>query len=219
FIEVTRCLITLDVTQNVCDEAAGCGADLILSHHPVIFDPIKRISSQSTIYQLISEGISVISAHTNLDKSKNGVNDVLICRLGVKSAVPVGDTNDGLKIGSLGTMMTGVELAHHVKERLWASSVRLFDAGFPIETVAICSGSGGSFLKDAVKAGADALITGDVKHDVVVEAANCGMTVIDAGHYETEQIIIEPLIEYLTPLFPDVEFMRAQSCKPFFTVV
>lgn len=68
FLEVTRCLVTLDVTQAACDEAAGWGAELILSHHPVIFDPIKRISSRSTVYQLIQAGISVLSAHTNLDK-------------------------------------------------------------------------------------------------------------------------------------------------------
>lgn len=219
FLEVTRCLVTLDVTQAVCDEAAGWGAELVFSHHPVIFDPLKRISSRSTVYQLIQAGISVLSAHTNLDKVKNGVNDTLIQRLGVKSAVPVGDTDDCLLMGTLDNMMTANELAEMVKEKLKIPALRLYDAGFPIETVAVCCGAGGSFLMDAVNAGADAMITGDVKHNTVVDAADYGLTLIDAGHFETEHLIVEKLIEYLTPLFPDVEFARAKSCKPLFQTV
>lgn len=219
FFEVTRCLISLDVTQAVCDEAAGWGAELILSHHPVIFDPLKRISSRSTVYQLIQAGISVLSAHTNLDKAENGVNDTLIQRLGVKSAVPVGDTDDCLLMGTLETMMTASELAKMVKMNLNIPAVRLYDAGFPVETVAVCCGAGGSFLMDAVNAGADAMITGDVKHNTVVDAADYGITLIDAGHFETEHLIVGKLIEYLTPLFPDVEFAGAQSCKPLFQMV
>lgn len=219
FLEVTRCLVTLDVTQAVCDEAAGWGAELILSHHPVIFDPLKSISSRSTVYQLIQVGISVLSAHTNLDKAPNGVNDTLTDRLGVKSVVPVGGTDGCLLMGDLENMMTASELAKMVKEKLNIPALRLYDAGFPIETVAVCCGSGGSFLMDAVNAGADVLITGDVKHNIVVDAANYGLTLIDAGHFETEQLIVEKLIEYLTPLFPEVEFARAQSCKPLFQTV
>lgn len=219
FLEVNRCLVTLDVTQAVCDEAAGWGAELILSHHPVIFDSIKRISSKSTVYQLIQAGISVFSAHTNLDKAKNGVNDTLIQRLGVKSAVPVGDTDDCLLMGTLDNMMTGSELAQMAKKRLCSPALRLYDAGFPIETVAVCCGAGGMYLMDAVNAGADAMITGDVKHNTVVDAADYGITLIDAGHFETEHLIAEKLVEYLTPLFPDVEFARAQSCKPLFQTV
>ncbi len=219
FLEVNRCLVTLDVTQAVCDEAAGWGAELILSHHPVIFDPIKRISTQSTVYQLIQAGISVLSAHTNLDKAQNGVNDILLQRLGVKSAVPVGDTDDCLKIGALETMMTACELAEMVKEKLSTPAVRLYDAGFPIETVAVCCGAGGSFLMDAVHAGADAMITGDVKHNIVVDAADYGLTLIDAGHFETEHLVLEPVIRRLAPLFPDVCFLRAQSCRPLFQTV
>ncbi len=219
FIEVKRCLVSLDVTQAVCDEAAGWGAELILSHHPAIFDPMKRISSKSTVYQLIQAGVSVLSAHTNLDKAESGVNQILVDRLGVKSAVPVGDTDDCLLMGTLENMMTASQLAQAVKERLNIPALRLYDAGFPIETVAVCCGAGGSFLMDAVNAGADAMITGDVKHNIVVDAADYGLTLIDAGHFETEHHIVDKLVEYLAPLFPDVEFARAQSCKPLFQIV
>lgn len=216
FLEVNKCLVCLDVTQAVCDETIGQGAELIISHHPVILEPLKQISSQSTVYQLIEGGVSVISAHTNLDKAKNGVNETLIDILNLKNAKPVCDF---LYKCELENMMSATQLAESVKKNLNTLSVRLYDAGFPIETVAVCSGSGGNFLKDAIDADVDALITGDVKHHVAVEALDYGITLIDAGHYETECIIVDKIIDYLTSRFPDVKFTKAESCKPIFKTV
>jgi len=216
FMEVTKCMVCLDVTQGVCDEAAGMDAELIISHHPVIFEPVKNISSKSVVYQLISERISVLSAHTNLDKAQNGVNETLIEALNFNNKTLIEGT-DCFKCDV--DFASGEELAKCVKEKLSLESVRLYDAGFPVETVAVCCGSGGSFLPFARESGADALITGDVKHNIVVEAENYGITVIDAGHYETEHLIVDKIIEYLAPIFPDVEFIKAESCKPLFKTV
>lgn len=216
FFDVKRCLVCLDVTQAVCDEAAGLGAELIISHHPVIFEPLKRISSADVVYQLIQEGISVLSAHTNLDRAKNGVNEVLINTLKLKNAVPVESTDGLLYKCETSKMMSAEELAKSVKENLNVPYVRLYDAGFPIETVAVCCGSGGSFFNVANEAQVDAMITGDVKHDVAINAFNNGVTLIDAGHYETECMIVDKIIDYLTPLFSDVEFLKSQSDGPIF---
>ncbi len=216
FLEVSKCVICLDVTQGVCDEAAGMGAELIISHHPVIFEPLKNLSSKSIVYQLISEGLSVLSAHTNLDKASGGVNETLIETLDFDNKTLIEGT-DCFKCTV--DFSSGEELAKYVKEKLSVDSVRLYDAGFPIESVALCCGSGGGLLPFAVECGADALITGDVKHNIVVDAENYGITLIDAGHYETEQMIVDKIAEYLTPLFPDVEFIKAESCKPLFKTV
>ncbi len=218
FLEVTKCVICLDVTQSVCDEAAGMGAELIISHHPVVFEPLKSLSSESVVYQLVSEGISVLSAHTNLDKASGGVNETLIDALGFADKKAV-DGTDSLLFKCEAEFSCGEELAKHVKSKLALDSVRFYDAGFPIENVAVCCGSGGSFLPLVVAEGIDAFITGDVKHNVAVDAENYGITLIDAGHYETEQMIVSKIFEYLKPLFPDVEFIKAESCKPLFKTV
>lgn len=218
FLEVSKCVVCLDVTQGVCDEAAGIGAELIISHHPVIFEPLKNISSKSVVYQLIGEGISVLSAHTNLDKASGGVNETLIETLNFDNNTLIEGTDSFLHKCDV-DFSSGEELAKYIKEKLSLDSVKLYDAGFPIESVAVCCGSGGSFLSVAANAGVDALITGDIKHNIVVEAENYGITLIDAGHYETEHLIVDKITEYLVPLFPDVEFIKAESCKPLFKTV
>ena len=108
------------------------------------------------------------------------------------------------------------ELARRVKERLELPMLRLHDAGRPIRRVALCAGSGGSFLPQVLAAGADAYITGDVKHNQAVDAANAGLTLIDAGHYETEAIILEPARQFLQERFPAVEFRRAMGDRALF---
>ncbi|MGI5892958.1 MAG: Nif3-like dinuclear metal center hexameric protein [Candidatus Merdivicinus sp.] len=209
-------LLALDLTSEVCAEAAKRGVQLVITHHPLIFDPLRRIPSQSVVYQLIQAGISVISVHTNLDKAPGGVSDTLADTLGLVEAEDVEGGDGCVKIGEFSRLFTGEMLARRVKERLELPLLRLYDAGNTIRRVALCSGAGGSFLPQVIQAGADAYITGDVKHNQVVDAANAGITLIDAGHYETESIILEPMRQFLQERFPTVEFRRAMSDRALF---
>lgn len=213
---VSFCLLALDLTPEVCEEAKKRGAQMVITHHPVIFHPLKSLSPDDVAYQAVQAGLTVLSAHTNLDRAPGGVSDTLADLLGLSSADDL-DGGDGfVKIGLLPQAVSGEELAGLVRERLGLSGLRLLDAGSPIRSVALCSGSGGSFLKEVLASEADAYITGDLKHDQAVEAAAAGLTLIDAGHYETESIILEPLREYLAERFPKVEFRRAMADRPLF---
>ena len=213
---VERCLLALDLTPEVCAEAVRCGAQMAVTHHPVIFTPLKSLRPDSAVYRAVQAGLAVLCAHTNLDKAPGGVSDTLADLLGLSRADDLEGGDDFVKLGDLPRPVTGGELAALVKERLGLSHLRIHDAGRPIRTIALCSGSGGSYLELAAEAGADAFVTGDVKHDRAVEAAALGITLIDAGHYETEAIILEPMREYLQERFPRVEFRRAESDRPPF---
>lgn len=209
-------LLALDLTAAVCEEAERRGAQLILTHHPVIFDPLRRIPADSPVSMAIRAGAAVLSAHTNLDKAPGGVSDTLADLMGLEEVEDVPGGDGCVKIGTLSRPFTGEMLARRVKERLELPLLRLYDAGNTIRRIALCSGAGGSLLGPVIEAGADAYLTGDVKHNQVVDAANAGLTLIDAGHYETEAIILEPMRQYLQERFPAVEFRRAMSDRPLF---
>ena len=216
---VSLCLLALDLTQAVCEEAAERGAQLVLTHHPVIFDPLRRVELGTVAYSAVQAGIAVISAHTCLDRAKGGVSDVLAAQLGLTEVEDLPGGEGFVKIGEPEGLLSGLELARMVKERLGLRALRVYDAGFLARKVAVCSGSGGSVLQAVLAAGADAYITGDVKHDVAVTAANAGLTLIDAGHYETEEIILEPVRRYLAERFPETGFERAKTDEPLFRLL
>lgn len=191
---VTGVLAALDVTDAVISEAVARGANLIVSHHPVIFHPMKRVTADTLVWRLIRENLSVISAHTNLDIAAGGVNDILAARLKLQAVAPV-EPEGMARIGRLERGMTPPEFAYYVKQMLDACAVRYCDGGRAIERVAVCGGSGGSFLADIDHAGAQALVTGDVKHDVMLDAIHRGITIIDAGHFGTENFVVPYLAE------------------------
>jgi dinuclear metal center YbgI/SA1388 family protein len=203
---VTKVLVALDCTLNVVDEAIKIGAELIVTHHPVIFEPLKKIDCDGKIGKLIENKISVISMHTNLDQGQNGVNDRLCEKIGLKNAETL-VASDGylLKIGKLECEKTAEELAKEFKTLL-GGGVRFVDNGKPIKTLAVCSGSGGSFLEDVILSAADAFLTADVKHSVFLEAHEKGIALFDAGHFETEDVVTEPLCQMLKENFKNVEF-------------
>lgn len=216
---VSFCLLALDLTQAVCEEAAERGAQLVVTHHPVIFHPLRRVETGSVVYNAVQAGLAVISAHTCLDRAKDGVSEVLAKRLGLSNLEDLPSCGGFVKIGEPERLMNGLELGRLVKERLSLESVRVYDAGYVVRKVAVCSGSGGSFLNEVLASEAEAFITGDVKHDVAVAAANGGLTLVDAGHYETEELILEPVRQYLAERFPGVRFERAKNDEPLFQVL
>ncbi len=202
---VTKALVALDCTNSVVDEAIEKGAQLIITHHPVIFTPLKSIDAEGKIGKLLENKISVISMHTNFDQGENGVNDVLCQKIGLKNVKPL-TAEDGyiLKVGETDNL-TADEFALKLKENLNAT-VRFTDSGKRINRVMVCSGAGGGFLEDAVNAGADALVAADIKHSVFLEADEKGICLFDAGHFETEDIAVEPLKAMLQNEFKNTEF-------------
>lgn len=318
--EVKKALLTLDVTEKVIEEAEKIGANLIISHHPIIFNPLKKVMAESLVYKLIKKDIAVISAHTNLDISPVGVNYALAKAIGLKNLKPlttlkrenyktvsvfvptdyaenvkkavcekgageyenysnctftsfgrgefkplegsdpfIGEkgsvasadeceikficpssklnevikamleahpyevpaynifSNEALfeevSIGLVGECekMTARELAALIKKSLGASSIRVVNGDNTVEKLALCSGSGIDFLGDGLSKGADAYLTGDVKHNHMVDALNGGYSLIDAGHFPTENIVLPQLKKLLSEKCQDTEFFVAEE--------
>lgn len=201
-------LVCLDLTDQSVSEAVEVGANLIVTHHPVIFDGIKSVTSDSLIYRVIRNGISVISAHTNLDAAEGGINDYL-CELVGLTNVIIPEKEEGIfftvgRIGEFEKPISADDLAEKLSAVL-SANVRYVGENSFIKRLAVCSGGGGSLFREALSTGADAYLTGDVKHDVFMDSHNIGFTVFDAGHFSTEDIIINPLCELLKKAFPETK--------------
>ena len=209
--EIACALLALDCTPAVVEQARQLGAQLIITHHPVIFHPLKRVNEDAVVYQLIRSDIAVISAHTNLDIAQGGVNDALVNAIGLRDCRGLELLNEqtGAWLGRIGTLpepLSPEAFAAHVKSCLNAASVKFAAAPRAIHTVALCSGSGADCLDAAISAGADALLTSEVKQHEYLAAAAAGISIFDAGHFDTEDIVIEPLRNYLAKEIPDVHF-------------
>lgn len=210
--EVTTAVIALDCTLSALNAAKANGAQLIITHHPVVFDPLKNLCADSLAYKLAEAGISVISAHTNLDIAERGVNRRL-CDVLELNAKPE-NTESALMIGEYAKEYGTENFIAFIKEKLNCPVVRACVCGNTVKKVAVCCGSGGDLLAIAKNAGADTFVTGDVKHNVFVEAKHMGINLIDAGHFHTEDIIIDSLCESLTAEFSTVRFIQNHS-EPF----
>ena len=207
---VSKVLLALDCTMDVVNYAKEIGAQLIITHHPVIFHPIKRVNEDSVVYHLIRSQIAVISAHTNLDIAEGGVNDVLAQAVGLQniSGLELLDPAAQSYLGRIGTLSNSIsasEFAALVKESLHARSVKFADAGNKIQKVADC-------LESALAVGADALLTSEVKQHEYLNAAAAGISIFDAGHFDTEDIVIETLKEKLAGIFPEITFFTTHTC-------
>ena len=216
--EVTRMLVTLDITRQVVEEGRELGAQLIVSHHPVIFQPVRRITDGEetgrVLLGLIEGGMAAICAHTNLDAAQSGVNDCLARALeltGVEQLHQDGVDQAGRPygIGRVGLAhapgMSPEEYAAFVKERLGAASVRFAPGGRPVSRVAVGGGACASMLADAAAAGCDTFVTADVKYNQFLDARDMGITLMDAGHYPTEQVVVPRLADYLKSCLPGTE--------------
>ncbi len=199
--EVKKVLLALDVTRKVADEAISGGYDLIISHHPLIFRPLKQLSEEYAgaliPMKLFSAGVSVISLHTRFDAGEGGINDTLAALLGIDVISPFGP--DGEKCGRLCTTSetTAHGLCNKIKETLGAPCVLCGNPEKEIRTVALLGGDGKSFISEALKVGADAFVTGASGYNAALEAADRELAVIDAGHYHTEFL---PLVQRMTSL-------------------
>lgn len=322
-VVVTQVLLALDITASVIKEAKEKGANLIISHHPVIFNPIKKLDSNSMPYLLCKNEIGAICAHTNLDMAEGGVNTCLANLLNIKyreglslykskkynkiivfvptdytdkvkgtmakagagtlgnyegcsfksqgvgsflptdTAIPflgkagkyenvneeklemicpsikiesvisamkkvhpyeepaydifeTGALKEEIYCGIIGNLeddLSPKEFAEFVKKSLDCNGVRYIAGRKPIKKVAVCSGAGGDYIYKAIKKGADAFVTGEIKHHEILSAISAGVTVVDAGHFCTEDIVINPLIKKLSDNFPNINFIKSTTLK------
>ena len=210
--EVTRVLVALDATAGAVDTAEAVGADLIVTHHPVIFAPLKRLTADSIPYRLAAAGIDLIAAHTNLDKAEGGVNDTLAARLGLTDVTVAAD--EYTRIGTLTEPMSARDFAAHVAGVL-DTAVR-YSGDKEVRTVAVCGGSGGDFMLRCIGA-ADAYVTGEVRHHEWLAAAG-HINVIEAGHYATEVPVVDTLCTWLTEAFPDLTVIPYRDGDPYSVV-
>ncbi len=223
---ISRVLVALDVTMDVAKEAARKKCQLIVSHHPLIFHPLRAVTPEdptgAVVLTLVKHRIAVISAHTNLDQVSGGVSDALMERLGVKKEgileeageLPTGSYGLGC-CGELVEEMPPKEFASMVKKALKARGLRAVLGNRPVRRVAVCGGAGGDLITKAAAWGADAYVTADVKYHEFLEAYHRGVTLIDGGHFATENPMMEVLQERLQSRFRDegVEVLLSKSHK------
>lgn len=211
--EVKKAVVALDCTPSAVNTALKNGCQLIITHHPIIFDPLKRVIAGSAVYEVIKNGISVISMHTNLDVGIGGVNDCLSFALSLENVTKV-EAADGylLNVGELSSPLYPNVLAVYIKEKL-GGAVKYVEADKVIKRVLLCSGSGGSYLNEVLRHGCDALITADVKHNQFLDAERLGVSLFDAGHFDTEDVVTEPLKQMLEDKFSLIKFITVHTSK------
>lgn len=197
---VRNILISLDVTPEVCEEAVKNDFNLIITHHPVIFKPVKNIKFNTSIHKLLKYDINLISAHTNLDVAESGVNFNLCKKLELKD-LQVFCCCNGIIIGNLDFELSSREFANFVKSKLDCAGLRYTNCNNSIKKVAVCAGSGGILIQDVVNIGADAFVTGEIKHSDIILANSENVTIVDAGHFKTENVIVPVLKNILKEKF------------------
>ena len=218
---VTKVLVALDPFEHVCKEAADWGAEVIVTHHPLIFRPLPNITDETTIGRgirtLIKHDISAINAHTNLDQAPGGVNDVLAKALGLNNIQvinPCGET-DGQPWGLL--RMGEVEeqnlsdFLSTVKAKLRCEGLRYVDGGKPVRKVAVGGGACADGYMEALDAGCDTFVTSDIKYNQFRDAHDFGLNLIDAGHFHTENPVVAVLAEKIAAAFPEIEVKISES--------
>lgn len=212
-IEVRNAVVSLDITPSTIRQAKDLGAQLIISHHPVIFKPLKRLGYNDIVFLLAKENISAICAHTNLDMAKGGVNDCLAERLKLKNIRVLDFYNNTpcALIGDLPETLSPIDFANFVKSALNCNGLRIIEGRNPIKNVALCSGAGGASLLSAINVGADAFLTGEIKHHEILAANQYGISLIEARHFHTENVVVEPLAKRLRNSFPDVNFYVSEE--------
>lgn len=216
--EVKKALVALDITEEVTEEAVRWGAELIVAHHPVIFQPVKSVTDETVtgrvLLALTEGGIAAICAHTNLDAAHGGVNGCLaraleLTDIGQLCQAGVDDKGRPYGIGRTGTVhrpgLSAGEYAAFVKEKLGSACVRYVDGGRPVTKVAVGGGACGSMVEDALAQGCDTFVTADLKYNQFLEARALGLNLLDAGHFPTENVVCAPLAGWLTKEFPQVE--------------
>ena len=206
--EVTSALFALDCTEQLVDEAVACGADMIITHHPLIFSGMKKISPEdqvgAAVIKAIKNGIAIYAAHTNADKVIAGVSGAMAAKLGLTDVQILDEDGDGTGLGVVGDLsqpLTADEAVALVKEKF---GLKMLKASRPsdglISRVAMCGGSGGSLIGAARRSGAQLYISGDISYHNFFTPE--GFMIMDIGHYESEIEIVNILFSLIMKNFP-----------------
>ncbi len=204
--ELRRVLVALDVTEEITAMAVQGEYDLLLTHHPLIFRPIKALEPSANVPRklltLACAGISAIALHTRLDALEGGVNDALAAALGFSSteSIPCEDALSA-RVIYLPSPLPLETFAADVKQKLGTSALNLADAGLPVQKVGLLGGEGGDFIRTVRAAGCDTYLTGRAGYHAMLDAAECGINVIEAGHFATER----PVCDYLRKLLLEAD--------------
>ncbi|MBQ8307092.1 MAG: Nif3-like dinuclear metal center hexameric protein [Blautia sp.] len=222
--EVEHVFLALDVTMDVIAQAVLCGADMLITHHPMIFTSVKKINNHSDlgrkIMTLIREDIPYYAMHTNYDIL--GMADLSARYLNLKDTRVLAETGEGEGFGRVGLLPLPMSLrdcGEYVRQCLRLPDVRIYgDPDKEIRRAAVCTGSGKSFIDQAVSAAADVYVTGDIDYHTALDTMARGLALIDAGHYGTEYIFTEAMKHYLNREFPHLEVTCEEIRHPFITV-
>jgi dinuclear metal center YbgI/SA1388 family protein len=246
--KVSRIMIGLDVTMPLMEAAKNTDSDLVLTHHPLLITPEKKIDFQtmpgSAVCAAAQNHISIIAMHTNLDKADAGLNDYFTSRIGIENTLPFlphkyTGLTDGLvqdneksspcrtglgRIGQLDSPLPLNDLAERIKNDLGLVNVRVTgDMARTVGKVAVCTGSGGSLVDEFIRSGADVYITGDVKYHEARQVEAASKALIDVGHFGSEHMAVDLLAEQLTSEFStaglNVEIIKYLKEKDPFTIV
>ena len=215
--QVKKVLVSLDANDDVIDYAAENGFDCIITHHPMIFHPLKNVDfdqpSGRKLYKLIKNEIAVMSFHTRLDAVSGGVNDALADAIGLKNIEAFSD------VGRMGNTERGdlTEFAEDVKSKLGASAVVCVDGRCSVNKVAVVGGSGKSYIFEAVSLGCDTLLTGEVSYDAEQTAREMGINLVCGGHYFTENLVCDRL-ELLIKSFDEGIYVEKIESNPSFVI-
>lgn len=217
--KVIRILCALDVTQDVVEEAIRLQVQLIVAHHPLIFTSVNCVTEDTItgriLRQVIRNDIAVICMHTNADCAQGGVNDALAHALGLHHVVNMEAGQNKMlgRVGNLPARMSPRVFAAYVKDSLDANGVRYVDGGRPVHRVAVGGGACGKMMDAAVAKGADAFVIGDCSYDIMQRAQSIGLTLVDAGHFATENPVTDVFAKHLVACFPTVEAYVSQDHK------
>ncbi len=227
---VTKVLVALDPFEGVCEEAKSWGAQLIVTHHPLIFQAQKAITDDTSIgrsiLRLCAAGISAINAHTNLDCAPGGVNDVLAETLGMRNVQvlsPAGINEDGMPYGLLrcGEVSEQIleDFLSDVQNALGCNGLRYVAGGKAVHKVAVGGGSCAGAIREVRDAGCDTFVTADVKYNQFWDAHDLGLNLIDAGHFHTENPVVPVLAAKIAAAFPEIEVKISEThhdCMKFY---
>lgn len=221
--EVKKVYVALDATDEVIEQAVAANADMLITHHPLLFSPLKKITDEhfigSRVVKLLQHDISYYAMHTNYDVC--GMADISAVILGLDGAETLEVTDkesmEGIgRVGELACQMSLQSCGELIKEKFQLESVKVFgDLSSTVHRVAICPGSGKGMTELALEKNADVLVTGDIGHHEGIDAVAQGLTIIDAGHYGLEHIFIEDMANYLRKNVEGIVVETHEITHPF----
>lgn len=208
--DITKVLVCLDFSENILEQAIEEKCEMIVTHHPVIFKPLKTLTNP-LLLRAAANNICVYSCHTNLDFAEGGVNEALAEELEFENVY----TDEMLRIGELTHEMTADEFFEHVKKCLGVSALRANNVRKPIKKVGILGGSGADFMEFAIKNNCDAYVTGEASYHAAQAAESNGLLLVCAGHYETEVPVVPMLAKRIQNEFPELSVVEGNCTNPF----